>query len=166
VELLKQGQLAPYLKSVAVYKCPADLSLSFGKTGDPRVRSISMSQMFRTWGDGWSTSPPWRIYGKTSDMTGPPPSNLWVIIDENPDSVNDAAFAVAMAQSLWQDGPSTYHGGGCGFSFADGHSEIKKWKDSRTLSLKTTYTTSFAYGVYQANNPDIAWIQQRTSAKK
>ncbi|MBP9900982.1 MAG: hypothetical protein V9H26_01505 [Verrucomicrobiota bacterium] len=85
-------------------------------------------------------------------MIRPQPSNLWVFIDENPDSVNDAAYAVAMAQSLWQDGPSTYHGGGCGFSFADGHSEIKKWKDGRTLALKTTYRTSFSYGIYQANN--------------
>jgi len=164
--LLKQGLLWPYMKSVAVYKCPADQSRSYGRTGDPRVRSISMSQMFRTWGDGWASSPPWRIYPKTSDMTSPQPANLWVIVDENPDSLNDAAFAVAMAQSLWQDGPSTYHGGGCGFSFADGHSEIKKWRDGRTLSLKTTYTRRFNYGIYQANNPDIFWVQQRTSARK
>lgn len=42
-------------------------------------------------GYGHSSSPPWRIYPKTSDMINPLPSNLWVIIDENPDSVNDAA---------------------------------------------------------------------------
>jgi prepilin-type N-terminal cleavage/methylation domain-containing protein len=165
-ELLRQGQLAPYLKSVGVYKCPSDRSLSFGLTGEPRVRSISMSQMFRTWGDGWASSPPWRIYRKTSEMVNPPPVSLWVFIDENPDSLNDAAYAVAMTQSLWQDGPSTYHCGGCGFSFADGHSEIKKWKDPRTLALTTTYRTSFPFGVYQANNPDIKWLQDRTSAKK
>ena len=137
----------------------------------PRVRTISMSQMFRTWGDGWSTSPPWRIYGKTSDMTLPPPAQLWVIIDESPDSVNDGAFAVVMGvpsrpPSIWQDGPATYHGGGCGFSFADGHSEIKKWKDGRTVTglMKTTFTRTFRYGLPQANNRDIAWIQERTTA--
>jgi hypothetical protein len=63
-------------------------------------------------------------------MVKPAPANLWIIIDENPDSVNDAAFAVAMgsptrAVTTWQDGPATYHCVGCGFSFADGHSEIK-----------------------------------------
>ncbi len=166
VEILKQGLLAAYLGSTAVYKCPADMSRNFGTTGEPRVRSISMSQMFRTWGDGWSSSPPWRIYPKTSEMILPQPSNLWVFVDENPDSLNDAAFAVAMSQSLWQDGPANYHCGGCGFSFADGHSEIKKWRDPRTLALKTTYTTSFTFGIYQANNPDIAWVQQRTSARR
>jgi prepilin-type N-terminal cleavage/methylation domain-containing protein/prepilin-type processing-associated H-X9-DG protein len=171
--LLAQGLLAQYLKSFAVYKCPADRSLSFGTQGDPRVRSISMNQMFRTWGDGHSKSPPWSIYGKTSDMIKPPPSTLWVIIDENPDSVNDAAFAVKMDNqgraALWQDGPGTAHGGGCGFSFADGHSEIRKWKDGRTVSppMLATYARgySFPYGVLQPSSVDIAWVQERTSAK-
>lgn len=158
--------LGSYVKNPAVYKCPADQSLSFGRSGLPRIRSISMSQMFRDFPDGWSSSPPWRIYSKTPDMIDPQPANLWVFIDENPDSLNDAAFAVAMSQSLWQDGPSNYHCGGCGFSFADGHSEIKKWRDPRTLALRTTYQTSFTFGIYQAGNPDIAWVQQRTSAKK
>ena len=170
VDLLQQSLLGPYLKSAAVYKCPADQSLSFGKTGEPRVRSISMNQMFRTWGEGHSTSPPWRIFGKTSDMIDPKPVNLWVVIDENPDSVNDAAFAVRMEPgwpgTLWQDGPAIYHGGGCGFTFADGHAEIKKWKDSRTIALGTTYTRSFLYAVLQAQNRDVVWVQERTTAKR
>jgi prepilin-type N-terminal cleavage/methylation domain-containing protein/prepilin-type processing-associated H-X9-DG protein len=174
LDTLKAGLLGPQLKSVAVYKCPADESKSFGRKGDPRVRSISMNQMFRTWPDGHSPSPPlgpWRIFGKTSDMVNPQPANLWVIIDENPDSVNDAALAVKMdyqgPAALWQDGPATYHGGGCGFTFADGHSEIKKWKDSRTVNkpMLATYATTFPYGVFQANNKDIAWVQERTSAR-
>ncbi len=169
IALLKQGRLDPYLKSITVYKCPADLSKSYGRSGDPRVRSISMNQMFRTWGDGHSTSPPWRIYKKSSDIILPAPSNLWVIIDENPDSVNDAAFAVRMdpqwPATLWQDGPANYHAGGCGFAFADGHSEIKRWRDARTLGLKTTYTYSFNYSLLQPNNLDIRWVQDRTSAR-
>lgn len=167
--LLKQGRLDPYLKSTSVYKCPADMSRSFGRAGEARVRSISMNQMFRTWTDGHSTSPPWRIYKKLSDILQPAPPNLWVVIDENPDSVNDAAFAVKMdpqwPATLWQDGPATYHGGGCGFSFADGHSEIKKWRDPRTLALPTTYTRSFNFGILQPNNEDIRWIREKTSAR-
>jgi len=170
VNLLNQGLLASYLKSVGVYKCPADLSLSYGRRGDPRVRSISMNQMFRTWGDGHSTSPPWRIYGKTSDMVAPAPVDLWVFIDEHPDSVNDAAMAVKMfppwPATIWQDGPSTTHAGACGFSFADGHSEIKKWKDGRTVAMKPTYTRSFPFGIRQLSNGDIQWIQGKTTAAK
>jgi len=174
IDNLMLGMLGPYLRSSAIYKCPADLSKSFGRIGDPRVRSISMSQMFRSDPNGWSAAPPigvWRIYPKTSDMVAPAPSNLWVIIDENPDSANDAAFAVTMdyqgRSAIWQDGPATYHGGGCGFSFADGHSEIRKWKDGRTLSkpMLTTYTTRLPYAIFQPNSVDIAWVQDRTSAK-
>jgi prepilin-type N-terminal cleavage/methylation domain-containing protein len=169
-DYLLQGLLGPYLKSVGVYKCPADRSLSSGQAGEPRVRSISISQMFRTWGAGWSPSPPWRVYGKSSDMIAPQPSNLWVIIDENPDSVNDGAFAVAMdaqgRSAIWQDGPATYHGGACGFTFADCHSEIKKWKDIHTITgyMVSTYRTRFPYGLGSPFNADIQWVQDRTSA--
>jgi prepilin-type N-terminal cleavage/methylation domain-containing protein len=173
-DILARSLLAPYLKSFAVFKCPADRSLSFGTRGDPRVRTISMSQMFRTWPGGHSPAPPegiWTIYGKTSDMVHPAPCNLWVIIDENPDSVNDAAFAVKMdyqgRTAMWQDGPATYHGGGCGFTFGDGHSQIRKWKDGRTLSrpMVVTYAYTFPYGVVQPNNVDIAWLEERTSVR-
>jgi prepilin-type N-terminal cleavage/methylation domain-containing protein/prepilin-type processing-associated H-X9-DG protein len=175
INYLLESLVGPYLKSSSVFKCPADMSKSRGRTGDPRVRSISMNQMFRTWPDGHSSAPPlgpWRIYGKTSDMIAPQPVNVWIVIDENPDSVNDAAFAVKMDYqgrlALWQDGPATYHGGGCGFTFADGHSEIRKWKDGRTVSdrrMQTTYSTGFGYGVLHPESQDIAWVQQRTSAK-
>src|SRR2546423_10805371 len=104
-------------------------------------------------------------------MVNPLPVNLWVFIDENPDSVNDAGFAVKMDlqgnAASWQDGPGTTHCGGCGFSFADGHSEIKKWRDARTTSrpMLATYRFTFPYGQFQKNNPDIQWVQDRTSAK-
>jgi prepilin-type processing-associated H-X9-DG protein len=170
---LANGLLGPYLKSLAVYKCPADMSRSGppnGTAGQPRVRSISMNQAFRKHDMEHWNSPPWRIYKKSSDMILPVPANLWVIMDENPDSVNDAACAVWMdlPGMKWQDGPGVGHGGGCGFSFADGHSEIKKWKDPRTTSgpMVTTYKYSFQYGTLQPNNQDIYWIQDRTTAKQ
>src|SRR5437899_5082389 len=66
IAILAQSLMAPYLKSFGVFKCPADRSLSFGTKGDPRIRSISVNQMFRDWPDGHSTSPPWAIYQKTA----------------------------------------------------------------------------------------------------
>ena len=66
----------------------------------------------------------------------------------------------------WMDGPSTLHGGGSAFTFGDGHSEIHKWKDTRTQALKVTYTQTFPYGTVQPNNRDIEWVKDRTSAPK
>ncbi len=183
IALLLNGELGSYAKNAGVFKCPADRSVGrFGDITVPRCRSISMSQMIRHKEDaqnGHSTQPPWRIYGKESDMIVPAPVNLWVFIDENPDSINDASFAVTMelgwpnakgapmpSQNGWQDGPSLLHNGGCGFSFGDGHSEIKKWKNPQTYGplMQTTYRSTFHYGQRQPNNQDISWILERTSA--
>jgi prepilin-type processing-associated H-X9-DG protein len=103
-------------------------------------------------------------------MTLPTPAALWVFIDENPDSVNDAAFAEKMTPygGIFQDIPSVLHNGGCGFTFADGHAEIHKWKDNRTLSWFKTKYQQCQYGVSMSNplSVDAMWLQDRTSALK
>ena len=167
---LRQSLLFQYMNNVAIFKCPADMSMSFGRKGDPRVRTISMSQTFsdRPNDNGHWTSPPWRIFMKYSAITLPQPANLWVFLDENPDSVNDAAFAVSMTPypgTIWQDTPANYHGGACGFSFADGHSEIHKWRDAKTLAIPTTYLYHQSTRP-QPNSLDIVWVQERTTARK
>jgi prepilin-type N-terminal cleavage/methylation domain-containing protein/prepilin-type processing-associated H-X9-DG protein len=178
IQYLLKGALGPYLKTPAVYKCVADMSKSYGNKGDPRVRTLSMSQSFTLANEGHledSDSPPntWRHYVRTTDMTQPSPSALWVFCDESPDSVNDAACAVAMgnnnfSSTKWMDMFSTLHNGGCAFTFADGHSEIHKWKDPRSVSppCKVTYTTKFPYGQLQGSNNDIQWVRDRTTARK
>ncbi len=169
------GLLGPYLKNPGVYKCPADRSMvREGPLLLPRVRSISMNQAVCSKSNqGWTESPPWNIFNKTGDIINPAPVNLWVFIDENPDSINDAAFAVDMdpsftgANAAFVDGPGLLHAGGCGFGFADGHSEIRKWKDSRTLGpiFQTHYNGNYTgVGYRMPNNPDVAWIQSHTSA--
>jgi prepilin-type N-terminal cleavage/methylation domain-containing protein len=70
---------------------------------------------------------PWRTFGKTSDLGSPGPSDLWVLVDEDAKGLNDAAFAFNMVNEIWQDAPGTYHNIGCGFAFADGHSETHRW---------------------------------------
>lgn len=96
---------------------------------------------------------PWATYGKTTDLTGAPgPSGIWVLVDEDANGLNDAAFAFQMVNPVWQDAPGSYHNGACGFAFADGHSEIHKWL-SKPVAQE------------DANETDWTWMQQRTSAK-
>ncbi|HTL59183.1 MAG TPA: type II secretion system protein [Candidatus Limnocylindrales bacterium] len=165
--------LAPYTRSPGIYKCPADAStVSIAGRRYPRVRSISMNTTLGDDGLGtiyrwWIGSPPYRTYHKRSDLTSPPPSQLWVFGDEHPDSINNGDLAVKCdavgPDAQFVDFPASFHNGACGFSFADSHAEIKKWLDIRTKP-PVTYT-----GVIQIrtspNNPDIAWWQQRTSAR-
>jgi prepilin-type N-terminal cleavage/methylation domain-containing protein len=126
-------------KSTAIFRCPADKSMArvAGKFV-PRVRSNSMSQVF-AWGD-WldgttgSSQTKWRTYAKSSAIMIP--TKTFVFVDEHPNSLNDAAFATQMtgAQAFTTayiiDIPANYHNGACGFSFSDGHAEIKRWQST------------------------------------
>jgi prepilin-type N-terminal cleavage/methylation domain-containing protein/prepilin-type processing-associated H-X9-DG protein len=123
-------------QSREIFRCPADKAtvlLSGRQT--PRIRSNSMSQVF-AFGDWLSGSGPgpWRIYGKAAEIVNP--TKTFVFVDEHPNSINDAAFAnqctgaEARGTARIIDIPANYHNGACGFSFADGHSEIRKWQSS------------------------------------
>ena len=94
---------------------------------------------------------------------------LWVIMDEHPDSINDAGLAVECAltnaEARIVDYPASFHAGACGIAFADGHSEIHKWKDPRTMP-PVNYNNDLKLNVESPNNPDVAWLQLRTSALK
>jgi len=105
---------------------------------------------------------PWRTYGKTTSIQTPGPSMLWVLVDEDPRGLNDAAFAVNMEVPGWLDYPGTYHNFGCGFAFADGHSETHQWRDSNTRYGKGYMGTGSA----DPNDwKDWLWITARTSAR-
>jgi len=102
---------------------------------------------------------PWFTYGKTTSILRPPPSMLFVLLDENPRSLNDACFSVVMVSSRFIDGPGSYHNFGCSMAFADGRGEINKWRDART-----SWTAGSA--TYIPPNPDVTWVQERTTALK
>lgn len=116
-----------------VWKCPSDPTtrIEAGKKV-PRVRSQSMSQVFDF--GGWLPSPPYKIYGRLDHIVTP--TETWVMVDEHPDSINDAACAVQIILPAAKSGniidfPASYHNGAAGFSFADGHSELHQWKGSK-----------------------------------
>ncbi|HZF02676.1 MAG TPA: type II secretion system protein [Methylomirabilota bacterium] len=101
---------------------------------------------------------PWFTYGKTTDIHSPSPSALWVLVDEDANGLNDAAFAFSMGTTQWYDAPGTYHNGGCGFAFADGHSETHRWLNR---SEKGSQGAEVADA---ADYQDWLWMRERTSA--
>jgi prepilin-type processing-associated H-X9-DG protein len=102
---------------------------------------------------------PWLTYGRFSSMLAPGPAMTWVLLDEDPIHINDAAFAFGMDQPQWFDVPGTYHNSGCGFSFADGHSEAHKWK----LAANKVGWGAPVNGA--ADQSDWEWMRERTSAR-
>ncbi len=100
---------------------------------------------------------PWITYGKMSQITRPGPSGLWVLLDEDVNNLNDAAFAFGMEAPTWFDAPGTYHADGCGFAFADGHTESRTWKCKSEKTTGKPIADAF-------DRADWLWMRDRTSA--
>ena len=175
----RYARLSPYTgRTAGIYKCPADRSMVniLGRMM-PRVRSVAMSvAVGDPGGEGWlnsqSTSPRgYKMFFKTSDFASTRASDIHVFVDEHPDSINNGAFGVWMAnprnpaQAWIFDYPASYHNGACGFSFADGHAITKKWLDPRTKPTPT-YTGVLQLGVLTPNNVDMIWLTEHTSVAK
>ena len=189
----KLTSLAACNQNPACFKCPADISLNQGHI---RARSVSMNSAVGTrWysagvgtgapapppgvkpgdpvGGGWLVDPyndqqtAYRTYGKMSQITVPGASDLWVIMDENPDTINDGSMAVCM-QPWLIDYPAHYHNGGAGISYADGHSEVHKWLDAFSSPIISGATGGPGYQPLPAPNPcqDLSYLQPRTSASR
>jgi prepilin-type processing-associated H-X9-DG protein len=172
----QHAKLAPYSNFAAgIYKCPADKS-TISRVGRrlPRVRSVAMSvAVADPTGGNWLNfklpTPKFKVYNKTSDFSVGGPSMIHVFVDEHPDSINNGAFGVWMsdltnpARAYIFDYPASYHNGACGFSFADGHAEIRRWLDARTKP-PVKYDGKLVLGTDSPNNPDMIWLTQHTSA--
>jgi prepilin-type N-terminal cleavage/methylation domain-containing protein len=191
-----QSSMANYVRSANVYKCPGDIVDAANGT---RVRSVSMNGSLGGHApniQGNFPNPPGRnYYGagspggkpftdgalKISDLNTPGPVNIYVILDEQADSMSavngDATYAFdagcAPLSEYWRDLPASYHNGCGSFSFADGHSEIHKWTNKNhppappNLPAKTVYpVTKTTWGTaapwkttIMADSIDYEWVQ-------
>jgi prepilin-type processing-associated H-X9-DG protein len=174
--------LGHYIVNYRICRCPADTSTAAlsgigGTAGKlPRVRSYSMSggvgtkdtvkqPVDGTWlagspGYNNAFTGPFHTFGMLSSFVQPGPSSTFVIVDEDPYSINDAALGTSMGPDEWVDVPAAYHNGGCMVTFADGHCIIKRWIDPRTL----VRDPGPLYGS-QPSNPDIEWLRSVTTTR-
>jgi prepilin-type N-terminal cleavage/methylation domain-containing protein len=166
----------PYTgKSRGIFKCPADqATVQVGANKLPRVRSNSMSQVFGTgeWLDYdiKGNQNVWRTYEKLSEIVIPP--KTWVLMDEHPDSINDAALAVSCTSADTTsakiiDYPANYHAGASGMSYSDGHAEIHRWKGSKIRNAAIQYNNYLALNVSAGDSwRDVSWWASVTTVKK
>jgi len=171
--------LGPYVaKSLKIFVCPADhyLSAAQGATGSAnRIRSCAMNGAM---GDGSKWFAPgnggnWpQFYNakKFTDFHVPGPVDCWMILDEHPDSDDDATFYVNPADASgtgtsFTELPGSMHAGACALVFADGHSEIHKWHGGKTKP-PVTYATPWVQAVNISGDTDsqkdLQWLAQRT----
>jgi prepilin-type processing-associated H-X9-DG protein len=157
--LIKKGLLFFYINNLNVYKCPADKYLN-PADGVLAERSMSMNG----WMNPISTESQlddanWVIFRNQSQIRNP--AHTWVLIDENPRSINDGWFLVRThLPNVWRDVPAAYHNNAGGMSYADGHGEIRKWRDRSVVSQEGSYARR------DPNSDDLDWLIERTTIRK
>ncbi len=165
---------APYIRSVPSYKCPADRT-TWPLTGSTtkkvnQLRSYSMNCYMGSYTNSNMTPVnldlTYRLYWKTSDLIKDGPANRFVFIDVNPASICTPSFGVAMSQNSFTHYPSHLHNRKGVVTFADGHVETRRWVDPRTCREFPASSGYIPHGEASANNADLKWLCERTTAKK
>ena len=154
------GSLA---KSFKVFACPAANYVSAAQRAvgwTARARSVAMSGAVgagNKFDFGWTS---WYVAAKTTDFHSPGPSDVWVFMDEHPDTIDDALLYTAnYAVSTLVEIPGSQHAGACGVTYADGHSDIHKWR-GKFADQPVTYTRASCS--ISLTDPDMIWLAQRT----
>ncbi|HWW03118.1 MAG TPA: prepilin-type N-terminal cleavage/methylation domain-containing protein [Candidatus Acidoferrum sp.] len=177
VDLVRLACLGTYVGgNLGIFRCPADIFVSPIQRAvgwSARPRSYSMNAYFGPFNPTWTyeknnffTS--YRQFLKLSAVVNP--AERFLFLDEHPDSINDGYFlnnADPAGLLYWGDMPASYHSGACGFSFADGHSEIHSWKSSAT-KLPVNFSPGFQQITFTAANGgfiDRDWATYRMSVR-
>ena len=159
----------------------------------PNARSVSMNQAVGTVDHNWvatgnhsgkplqAVTGPWltgthnlgqdtyATFGRLTDFRNVAASQIFLMADEHPLSLNDGGMA---ADAAWETGtlqiidyPSSLHNRGCGFSFCDAHAETHHWVGTKII-LTTSDPGQETCNQNPANNPDwrdALWLAQAAS---
>jgi hypothetical protein len=113
----------------------------------------------------------WKVYLRTSELVDPGPSRTFLLLDMREDSIDWGNFATDMTgwpndpeQAQFYDLPGSYHHRAGGLSFADGHAEIKRWLDDRTMPPLVT-GGGIPDQFPSPYNRDILWLQERATRR-
>jgi prepilin-type N-terminal cleavage/methylation domain-containing protein/prepilin-type processing-associated H-X9-DG protein len=179
------SKMWPYCgKALGIWKCPADKSYVTppGMGQVPRVRSICMNSYVGGFkgvpitGGSLSIMASFKVYLKFPELSNPGASKVFLFIDERPDAINYGNFLTDMTgysprnPSAWSlvDVPTFSHGNACGFSFCDGHAEIHRWLDERTMPPPLDQA-ALVNGISKIACPgsvDVDWLQDHTTRPK
>lgn len=175
VGTLQRGLLFKYNTSTKIYSCPGQnkvyaLSRSRELPLQP-ARSFSISGQMNGGTDGGaagvtpiilgSNPASAKAYRKLSDINRPAPSQAFVFMDESHFTIDDGYFAVRVNEPVWQNYPAYRHGNSASLSFADGHSELKRWLEPSTATLKDPSGNAPAPTFNGQRNRDLQWLSER-----
>ena len=105
-----------------------------------------------------------------NDLFDPGPISTILFWDQHENSINAGNFFVSMLgypdnphqTGFYYDSPGSYHNGAGGLSYADGHAEIHRWRDPRTMPPVVRGQT-LPKDSPSPNNPDLIWLRERST---
>ncbi len=166
ITYLTEAKLAVHLgRSVAVFKCPSDLSRS---SVGLRTRSFSMNSLVGDPGELTNRfNPSFQQYFRETDLQAP--SMIFVFLDEHPDTINDGFFMNRLEETpKWGNLPASHHQGSGNLAFADAHVESHRWQiTSGAGSTLRPNVKGGAGGIFAAEpTTDWNWLRDRTSIRR
>lgn len=183
---ITEASLGSYASGVtSIYRCPSDHVLSAMQRAagwTVRIRSYSMNAMVGNAGaisaNGANTNnPDYTQFFKLTQI--PQPTEIFVFLDEHPDSLGDgyflnkapqyalaAAGGVSYVNAQWIDLPASYHNNSATFSYADGHSSLHRWVKSSTIRPPAPFAANLPIAI-AAYSPDaitdFKWMMSHMS---
>ena len=157
---LQRSLLSPYLGTPSLWHCPAVGKVTEGGVNQDRVRTLSMNCFL-----GSPVQSPSATTCRTvTEVQNPGPAATIAFFEERADTINDASFALQWdfqegvpATWLLRDKPGAQHRKAGQMTFVDGHVELHRWQDPRTLAAPRN-------DVEMASNSDILWMQRHATS--
>ena len=166
---IQAGTLYKYLRQPRGYSCPTDKSTVRSPRGLKRTRSYSIQLWLNC--DIMDGTAAGEVNftsfnkHKYTGLVDPPPSQVWVVIDENEMTINDGVFSIDNRSYVaatgggpapfWDAFPGYRHNNGANLSFADGHAENHPWRFHRTNTNPGGYTITDGRDL-----ADLEWLEQ------
>jgi prepilin-type processing-associated H-X9-DG protein len=116
-----------------------------------------------TQGTGNVNNPHYRQFFKTLHI--PRPAVIFLLIEEHPDSINDAYFLDKPDTHTWTDLPASWHKGGANLSFADGHVESHRWLFPSTKPPGRPDAARLPFYIPKPEQGDFNWLMERMSVE-
>ena len=171
---LTQASLGPYVNAVAsTYHCPSDRALSTiqrQKGWSQRARSYSMNAMIGNAGpastNGFNVNnPDYQQYFKVTDILQP--SQIFVFLDEHPDSIDDGYFINRAYDAHMDRFASCLTTTACRgrFSYADGHSGPHRWRVPSTYPPPQPDAAGLPIDLSGSDQSDFNWVLDHMSAE-
>jgi prepilin-type N-terminal cleavage/methylation domain-containing protein/prepilin-type processing-associated H-X9-DG protein len=164
---ITQAALGSFVSSTTVvYHCPSDHVLSptqIAAGWNGRIRSYSMNALIGNAGalsaSGVNVNDPdFRQFFKLTQI--PQPTDIFVFLDEHPDSIDDGYFVnqegynrstggygSGSSSAEWIDLPASYHNNSTAFAFADGHSALHHWTDPSTVPPSVPFAANLPISI-------------------